>query len=229
MQLFSTYTYSHALGDPGAYGFEFEESSAQNPNCRYCDYSNSVYDEPQMFTFSGIYDLPFGKGMRFGSHTNPVLNGFLGNWEITSIIVAHSGYFQGVSIPDDIANIGPLNIAERPNYVAGQPVRETPAPGNATVGYLNPNAFSTPAEYTFGNLGLNTVPTPMNWDWDAGVYKNFPIHEGKQSFQFRAEFFDLPNTHQMGCFNGGLTTPGFGDSSCATGPRTIQFGLKFYY
>ncbi|HVA01411.1 MAG TPA: TonB-dependent receptor [Terriglobia bacterium] len=228
LQALFTYTYAHALATPGAEGFNYN-GAAQNSNCRYCDYGNSYFDLPHIFTATVIYDLPFGKGMQFGSHVNPILNAVFGNWETSGLFRANSGSPFTIGIPFDVANTGPRSLVMRPNYAGGSQTA-TPAPGNAIVGFLNPSAFAIPAQYTYGNLGVNTVRGPGTYNLDAGLYKNFPIHEGKQSVQFRSEFFNLPNTHSFGCINGTLTTPGFGQAGCTQqAGRIIQFALKIYW
>lgn len=223
-----SYAYAHSLGSPGSEGFSYQ-GSPQNPSCRYCDYGNTALDLPSIFTASWIYALPFGRGMHFAPHMNSVLNAVLGNWELSGIFHYNSGSPFSISVPFDVANTGPRGLVMRPDYIGGLQTA-TPPPGNATVGYLNPEAFQIPNQYTFGDLGRNTVRIPAFYDLDAGLYKNFPIHEGKQSFQFRSEFFNLPNNHNFGCIGGALTTPGFGHATCTQqSARIIQFGLKFYW
>src|ERR1017187_8971753 len=40
---------------------------------------------------SVVYQLPFGKGRQYGANMNPVLDAFVGGWELTSINTAHTG------------------------------------------------------------------------------------------------------------------------------------------
>src|SRR5262249_51553833 len=51
----------------------------------------STYDRPDSLVVSGLYELPVGKGKQFGSHMNPVLDGVVGGWQISSIYSFHSG------------------------------------------------------------------------------------------------------------------------------------------
>ena len=228
LQALVTYTYAHALATPGGEGFNYN-GAAQNSNCRYCDYGNSYFDLPHIFTFSAIYDLPFGKGRAFGSNMNPIVNAVLGNWETSGLFRASSGVPFTISVPFDVANTGPRSLVMRPNYVGG-PQMATPPAGLSYAGFLNPNAYAVPAQYTYGNLGVNTARNPADWDLDVGLYKNFPIHEGKQSVQFRAEFFNLPNNHNFTNIGSALTTSNFGVASGTYhDPRIIQFALKIYW
>jgi hypothetical protein len=60
--------------------------------------TDAVYEErpadadiPHRMVVSGIYELPFGRGKRFGSDWNAVLNGILGGWSVQGIYQAQSG------------------------------------------------------------------------------------------------------------------------------------------
>jgi hypothetical protein len=45
------------------------------------------------FLFSGLYELPFGKGKRFLSNLNPLLNGFFGGWQLSNVTLVQTGPF----------------------------------------------------------------------------------------------------------------------------------------
>jgi len=49
------------------------------------NYAVTSYDVRQRFIASYIYDLPFGRGRRFGSHVNSAENAILGGWQINGI------------------------------------------------------------------------------------------------------------------------------------------------
>jgi len=228
LQATVSYAHSHALEVAGSGNFS-HFTAPQNPACIYCDYGDSSFDYPHIFTASGIYQLPFGRGLRYASHMNRVLNVFAGNWELTGIYHYQSGFPYTVNIAFDNANTGPRSLEDRPNYLGGSQTATPPA-GNGTVGFLNPSAFQIAPQFTFGNLGYNTVRGPSFHNLDSGLYKNFPFNENKQSLQFRAEFFNLPNSHAFGCIDGTVRTPGFGQASCTQGAqRIMQLALKFYW
>ncbi len=94
-----------------------------------------------------------------------------------------------------------------------------------------------PALGSFGNVGINTLNGPGVNNWDMSLLKTFPVGE-KRRFEFRSEFFNLPNHANFlfaapGPQNSNnstvLGTPTFGYVTAARAPRQIQFGLKFYY
>ncbi len=51
----------------------------------------SSVDSPHRFTLNGIVELPFGRGRRFGADVNPVLNVFIGGWQLSGIYTYQTG------------------------------------------------------------------------------------------------------------------------------------------
>lgn len=52
----------------------------------------SEYDIPHKLTFQGVLELPFGKGKRFGSGANSIVNGFIGGWNLSGQYAVQSGF-----------------------------------------------------------------------------------------------------------------------------------------
>jgi len=46
-------------------------------------------------TVNGIYELPFGKGRRYGANTNGLVNGLIGGWQFSGIYTYQSGFPTG--------------------------------------------------------------------------------------------------------------------------------------
>ena len=49
------------------------------------------YDKPQNISFSGVWDVPFGRGRYFASHTNKVVGGIIGGWRMNWVYRFTSG------------------------------------------------------------------------------------------------------------------------------------------
>jgi hypothetical protein len=60
-------------------------------------------DIPHRFAFSGILELPFGRGKRWGSEANRVVNALVGDWTITAIASIQSG--RPISFTDRARNL----------------------------------------------------------------------------------------------------------------------------
>lgn len=48
-------------------------------------------DRPNRFTVNGIWELPFGKGRKFGSGWNRLVDGILGGWQVGGVYIIQSG------------------------------------------------------------------------------------------------------------------------------------------
>lgn len=58
-------------------------------------YNNDTTIPPQRMTEDVVYDLPLGRGRRFGNNMPRALNAVIGGWEITSIGTWDHGFWQG--------------------------------------------------------------------------------------------------------------------------------------
>lgn len=199
----------------------------------------SDYNIPQLFVFSGVYQLPFGTGRQFMQTGNKIVQETLGGWQLAGIVSLHSGPPEWAAAGEDIANTDW-------GFEPGQ--RGTASPYHQTGGgasglkyWLSPPtgysgttlpapssyAFAEPLPYTEGNERRNDLTTPGYKDFDASLQKNFPIWESVD-FQFRTEFFNLFNHTNYGSYSTNLASPSnFGQITTVTGnARIIQFSGK---
>jgi len=99
--------------------------------------------------------------------------------------------------------------------------------------YLNINAFSQPAPFTFGNAPptLPSVRTPAFYNEDFSLFKKFYLSGESRYVEFRSEFFDLFNRVVFGGPAANINNPStFGViGSQANTPRVIQFALKLVF
>src|SRR5882757_8892908 len=118
----SSYTFQHSTNYDSNY-YNIDKRIAYGPND---DYRN------HMFILSQIYDLPFGKGKRFGSDAGRVADLLIGGWSINSATVIGSG-LPFTPRPDSCSSssdVGPC----RADLVGS--VKDGPRSGNPqTAGY----------------------------------------------------------------------------------------------
>ena len=76
LQFMVSYTYSKCLNVDGG---EFD-AYPQNTYDVAADYGPCQQNFPQLFVFSGIYSLPFGRGEQFGSGVGKGMNFLIGGW-----------------------------------------------------------------------------------------------------------------------------------------------------
>jgi hypothetical protein len=62
--------------------------------------------------------------------------------------------------------------------------------------FFNTCAFVDPPLGSFGNAARNSVLGPGFQIWDASIFKTFSVTE-RAKLEFRSEFFNLPQSHQL--------------------------------
>lgn len=82
---------------------------------RLC-YYNSTFVPPQRMAWNFVYQLPFGRGQRFGSHIPKALDTVLGGWRRTGIGTWDHGYWTSID------TYGEYEFAN-PNLNSGQRLR----------------------------------------------------------------------------------------------------------
>jgi hypothetical protein len=215
-----SYTFSRAE-DVGCDGwFGIEGCSVQNNYDLKADKSVAGFDLPQMLATSWAYKLPFGQGARFRT-SSKALDYVIGNWKVNGITSLSSGLPFTVTVSGDIANVG--NGSDRPNRV-GNPHVSNPSPEM----WFNPAAFAVPAQYTFGNVGRNSLRSDWYKDVDFSVFRDFPVVEG-QHFEFRAEGFNVTNTPTWGIPASNVGANFGVVSSTRSTERELQFALKYLF
>ncbi|PYT15901.1 MAG: TonB-dependent receptor [Acidobacteria bacterium] len=205
----------------------------------------SAYDQPLTNTTSVLYQLPFGKGRRYGANLPALADLFLGGWEISSINSAFSGQpitiaygavpgaaFQVSGIQQDFRGSNNYRV-----NIIGDPVNHS---ANHILHFWNLNNILVPTDPArpFGNAGRNIARSDPFWQWDFAANKNFALPWESMRLQFRAEIFNLLNhtnflTPNSVCGSNnaaGLCTQGsFGTITSTYDPRLVQFGLKLSF
>ncbi|HKQ80002.1 MAG TPA: TonB-dependent receptor [Blastocatellia bacterium] len=232
-----SYTWGKALtGSPdhistsgGGAGFDtgtFREP--QNSNNTAADRGLAEFDIKHRFVASYIWELPFGKGRRFGDNWNTAADLLLGGWQVTGIHALQSGLGLTATLGGgSVLNIGGERRA-RPNLI-GDPV--LPESQRTLLKWFNTDAFQpafSPSPQAFGSAGVGIMRGPGSINFDFTLAKNFHLTE-RNYFQFRTELFNAFNRANFGPPNIARESSGFGNILSAANARIIQFGLKFYF
>ena len=178
------------------------------PGANKLDWSLSQINLNNQFTASVLYDLPFGKGKKFGGGWSGPANAVLGNWKVNLIEKATSGFplFVVASDNGNFSGSG-VNFAwngnslNRPNQVgnpnAGGPEggrTDCPAQVHTLQNWFNPCAFADAPPGELGDAARAPVYGPRFVNTDFSVIKDFPLSFREAAYvQFRAEFFNLFN------------------------------------
>ena len=202
------------------------------PNWQKLDWSLSQIGANQNFTASVIYDLPFGRGKKFGNDWNGVTNAFLGNWQLTVIQKITSGFPVPLINSNNQSGVffqngGNGNNWNRPEQLAGC---NTSAANHGQLQWVNPACFSVAPVGQLGNAARVPVYGPDFVNTDFSVIKQFALPWENMGLNFRAEFFNLFNHAQFGLPVNDISAPGFGQvNSTVNNPRLVQFGLKLTF
>lgn len=225
--LLNSYTWSKTIDNaPG----HLETYNGDNSRVNFYDLRGeralSSYDVTHNNVTSLIYELPFGRGRRWGSAWNPFINAFLGGWRTTLINTARSGF--------------PINIVYSP--VSAQQVCSSCSYRPDAIGPVQDNRYDPgswfiranvviPTDVTrpFGTAGRNIGRMEPFYQSDLGVYKSFNLPREGARVEFRSEFFNLLNVTNLGSPNSNASAAAFGTVTNAFPARQIQFALKLYY
>jgi hypothetical protein len=193
---------------------QFESFGAQDERNLRLERGLSFSDVRRRLSAGYVYSLPDA----------PVLRPVFKNWQLSGNLTFQDGTpLNPVYFGSDFANSGTPN---RPNVVPGRAVNLPASQRNADR-FFNTDAFSTPADFTFGNAGRDILPGPGNAVVDLALHRRFVVQEGK-TIEFRAESFNLLNHPNIG-IPGPYPDfgPFFGKAFSAGDPRRLQFALRF--
>jgi len=230
------YTYSRAYdtGFSDGLGSVIGATYFPLPNWQNLDWGLSQINLNQNFTASVIYQLPFGKGQKWGSNWNAVGNAIGGGWEMTVIEHATSGFPVFVVDSNNTSGAGFLNTNVqsliRPNQVCN------PVLSNPTLAeWFNPACFAQPKDGQLGNANRTPLSGPDFVNTDFSIIKHFVPREGMR-LDFRTEIFNLFNHPQFGAPGGNGYGSDFASPSTmavvnytVNNPRLIQFALKLAF
>lgn len=215
------WTWSHGLdnvgGDGGANG-----PIPQDPRNRRADWSSSNSDVRHRVNLASSYQLPFGKGRRFASNSG-ALTHIVGGWEIGGLSVLQSGLPFTVTVAGSPSNTG---AGSRANPVPGA----NPIPSNRSINlWFDPAAFTTPAAFTWGTLGRNTLRAPALYNFDFSISRKIQFSETKQ-LEFRSEFFNGLNHPQFGLPAAAAGVGGAGSiTNTQRSNRQVQLALRLAF
>ena len=81
----ANYTFQKLLTDAPGTGQTRFEPLIDNAN-REAEYAIGDLDTTHVFNLNAIYELPIGRGKKFGSDSGPWLDRLIGGWQVTSIL-----------------------------------------------------------------------------------------------------------------------------------------------
>jgi hypothetical protein len=210
----------------------------------------SDFDTRQIVNANWVYDLPFGRGKRFGSSMGRFVNGIFGGWTISGLWRYSTGYPFSLLSPEWATNFQletqavPLSSA-RPktggfivNQASGGTGPNVFKDPGITDASTNPNAAINLFRPAFpGEEGLrNGLRGPGTFNIDTGVSKTWAIRES-QAVKFNWSMYNVTNTARFDVGTMYLegntslsSSSSFGNfSSTLSNSRVNEFMLRYVF
>ena len=159
------------------------------------DRANSDYVRRHSMSSNSTWELPVGRGRKFGSSLSGWLGSVTGGWRLSGIW----RYSTGRYLTPAFTQTGSFQNNNRPDVVYGISPN-LPRDQRSASHWFNPKAFAVPPAADpvtglprFGNAGRNIVGGPGQNIFDGSLGKTFPIRSERRRIVFRMDMFNLLN------------------------------------
>ncbi len=218
LMLKGAYTWSHAIDytdDDGwaSVGWNWAPVFQRNR-------ASAGFDHRHIFQLGWVYELPFGTGKRFVN--SGMASKIVGGWQFSGIEAMSTG--TPFTIGADATSLNAPDNTQTADQVLTN-VQRFGQVGSSGF-YYNPAAFAPVTTQRFGTTGRNTLVGPGIWNTDMSISRTFPIRE-KLNFEFRTEFYNLPNTSHFGSPDTTVNDANFMRITSSYGERNIRFAGRF--
>jgi hypothetical protein len=178
---------------------------------------------------SGVVEVPFGRGRKFGSDIHKVLDVIAGGWQFNTITTLQTGRPLAVRGANNFTGIGYPDLIADPTLPSDQ---------RSANGWFDTTAFRNPANFVIGNAP-RTLPrtrAPGMTDVAFSIFKTFSFLE-RFKLQTRWEMFNALNTVNLNNPNtsfspnaaGVNTNANFGRIFSSKDARRMQLGLRLVF
>jgi hypothetical protein len=215
------YTWSHYLANAGNINGG-GNGPPQDSRCYRCEWGSTPDDRHHVFVANHVYELPFGIGRK--RMNKGALGHVVGNWNISGIWSLATGEHFTPSLASAVSNSAGGG-GDRPDRS-----RDGNLDGSERTidRWFDLGAFTTPAQFAFGNAGRGILVGPGNFNVDLGVHRNFAIRE-KWRLSLRWEMFNAFNRANFGLPNAAIGNATAGQISATAPARIMQVALKLAF
>jgi hypothetical protein len=230
LSLLTSYTFGKSIDTDSGGSFG---TPNLNPANFQLDIGPSDFDINHRIVASLVYELPFGRGKKYGGDIGRAADLVVGGWQVNAIPSWQSGVKRNVTAP----NTTTISfITQRADYTgmdvyssfSGMTPREDFGGANTARYWFNPAAFRATAPLKFGTSGRTLIVGPSWTNFDLSAFKNFTLGEG-MVLQFRAEAFNAFNNVQFNPPEVNVAAVTFGTLQSAQRPRVMQMALRFTF
>src|SRR5688500_328379 len=216
LSILTSYTWAKAIDDsPGGIcgnGAGARDCGPDDPTRPELERGNSDIDVRHRFTFSNVWDLPFGRGRRWGSDIPRAVDVAFGGFQFNNIVTWQSGPVFNVT-----CNGGRVDLIGDPTPTDAQRAqgkelnRDAFRCATQPVFAGDPDTFPNgSASPKIGSLGRNVFRGRPQFYWDASLFKNFPVSAISEAFniQFRFSAYNVLNRVNRSSPNGDFNNTG---------------------
>jgi Carboxypeptidase regulatory-like domain len=258
LQLQATKRFSQGLTFNTSYTYAHDREKTRRLNPQDAELTDAISpaSRPHRFTFSGTYELPFGRGREYFSSLNRFADIFLGGWQFNGVFEKQSGeplllqnvFFNTTNMnPEQLVNKLGQRDEQGRKYGVDIPAFDITnfrvLDTRQTINGVANAAFNTLVvpgygnNYTIGSQNtLRSLPLTLNnfrnqpfQKFDASLTKNFRIREGMK-LQVRIEAINALNWVYFSGLQLASNNANFGFANTQRNlPRDIQLGGRFTF
>ncbi|MBB5342717.1 carboxypeptidase-like regulatory domain-containing protein [Tunturibacter empetritectus] len=233
LTVMASYTFSKFLDDVGGstdWATASGTNTVRNVYNLGAERTVDATDTPQSFVVSYVYELPVGRGKKFGAGMNRAIDTVVGGWQTSGAVTLKDGFplaigssgnglnYFGVGQHVDV--VGDIRVSDknRLHWFNNTPAGQSGA------------AFSVAAPWTTGNAPryFSNLRAPGYTNWDLSIQKFFPIWKEVVRGQFRVDMYNALN-HTNYFAPQTVMGGGFGTITEAWAPRQMQAGLRLIW
>jgi hypothetical protein len=146
------------------------------------------YDRTQVFTFSGLAELPFGRGKTW-LNRGGVVTAIVSGWQLNGLLNSYTG------LPFSVTGSSTSLNASGSSQTADQILPNVATLGGVGPGqsWFTPTAYANVTAVRFGTSGWDVLRGPGQINLDASLFRTFRVTERFHA-QFRAQVFNVANT-----------------------------------
>jgi hypothetical protein len=176
-------------------------------------------DRAHRITGSGIWELPFGKGRKYGADMPKALEFFAGGWQLSGAWQRQSGQ--------------PINWGQL-LFTGDSSALALPSDQRSADRWFNTDIFNRRSQDVLASnirtfpLRFSNVRLDSQRRWDFSLNKTFRLTE-KTKIRFRADTFNALNEPVLRGASTNPTASDFGRVTAQEPPRSFQFSLNFQF
>lgn len=207
----------------------FDPDYRDNANPRL-DRAISRFDSTHSVSVNWIYEMPFGRGLRFMTNAPGAAQAILGGWQINGIYKWTTG--RPLQVTTGRFNLT-ANVASTPNFT-GQSFHLSKVQKGSQITTITPEQraqFSNPGAGEAGGLPLWSLRGPGYANLDMSIFKKFRmgfLGEAGEA-QFRVELYNALNQVNFSDPAVNINSGNFGVISSALAARVGQLALKIVF